>query len=72
MEFIKIFEKINNVEVPFIFKDKRQGDVAFLVADNSLAKTLLNWIPKRNIEDICRDGWNWQKTILMVFKNQIK
>ena len=61
LELIKTFQEINSVEVPFVFKDKRQGDVAFLVADNSLAKTLLNWIPKRNIEDICRDGWNWQK-----------
>ena len=23
-------------------------------------KSILNWIPKRNIDDICRDGWNWQ------------
>ena len=36
------------------------GDNAFVVADNSLAKSILNWIPKRNIDDICRDGWNWQ------------
>ncbi|MDC3047475.1 UDP-glucose 4-epimerase GalE [Prochlorococcus sp. AH-736-A21] len=61
LEFIRTFEKVNNVEVPFCFKDRRQGDSAFLVADNSLAKYLLNWIPKRNIEDICKDGWNWQK-----------
>ncbi len=61
LEFIRTFEKVNNVEIPFSFRDRRKGDKAFLVADNSLAKSLLNWTPKRNIEDICRDGWNWQK-----------
>ena len=33
---------------------------AFVVADNSLAKSILKWIPKKNIEAICRNGWNWQ------------
>ncbi len=61
LEFIRIFEKVNNVAIPYSFRDRRNGDKSFLVADNSLAKSLLNWIPKRNIEDICRDGWNWQK-----------
>ncbi len=59
-EFIKIFEKVNNVEIPFCVEERRPGDNAFVVADNSLAKLILNWAPKRNIEDICRDGWNWQ------------
>ena len=61
LELIRKFENVNNVEVPFCFEERRKGDTAFLVADNFLAKSLLNWIPKRNIEDICRDGWNWQK-----------
>ena len=36
------------------------GDNAIVIADNSLAKSILNWKPKRNLEDMCRDGWNWQ------------
>lgn len=60
LEFIVNFEKINNVKVPYTFDNRRAGDNAFVVADNSLAKSLLKWIPKKNIEDICRDGWNWQ------------
>ena len=35
-------------------------ELIFVVADNSLAKSILNWIPKKSIEDICRDGWKWQ------------
>ena len=60
LQLIKIFEKVNNVVIPFSFEDRRPGDNAFVVADNSLAKLILNWTPKRNIEDMCLDGWNWQ------------
>jgi len=60
LELIRRFEKVNNVEVPFVFDDRRVGDNAFVVADISLAKSTLNWNPKRNIDDICRDGWQWQ------------
>ena len=60
LELIKSFEKVNDVKIPFSFVDRRVGDNAFVVADNSLAKSILNWSPKRNIVDICRDGWNWQ------------
>ncbi len=59
-EFIRTFEKINNVEIPFSFVERRPGDNAFVVADNSFAKSILSWEPSRNIEDICRNGWNWQ------------
>ena len=38
LEFIRSFEKVNNVKVPFIFDERRLGDNEFVVADNSLAK----------------------------------
>ena len=60
LQLIKTFEKVNNVVIPFSYEDKRPGDNAFVVADNSLAKSILKWTPKRNIEKICEDGWKWQ------------
>ena len=60
LELIKVFEKVNNVTIPYSYVDRRIGDNAFLVANNNLAKTILEWEPKRNTHDICRDGWNWQ------------
>ena len=60
LELIKTFEKVNNVDIPFSFDKRRPGDKAIVVADISLAKLKLNWEPKYSIEDICRDGWNWQ------------
>ena len=60
LEFIRNFEKINNIEIPFSFYGRRSGDNAFVVADNSLARSTLDWVPKKTMEDICRDGWKWQ------------
>ena len=69
LELINTFQKVNNVNVPYTFKGRRYGDNAFVVADNSLAKSVLNWAPKRNLEDMCRDGWNWQLKNIMRFNN---
>ena len=60
LELIRIFEKVNNIEIPFNFVKRRLGDNAFVVADNSLAISTLKWVPKKTMEDICRDGWRWQ------------
>ena len=60
LDLIKTFEIVNNIKVPFIFSDRRKGDVCKLVADNQRAKKILNWYPTRSIEDMCRDGWRWK------------
>ena len=59
LELIKVFEIANKVDVPFIFGDRREGDFGCVVADNSLAKKVLNWTPKKSLIDMCQDGWNW-------------
>lgn len=60
LELIKAFERVNNVKTNYVFTKRRFGDNPFLVADNSLAKKILNWEPIKNIEDMCRDGWKWR------------
>ena len=63
LELISTFEKVNKCKIPYEFADKRAGDVAISIADNKKAINLLNWNPKRNIEDMCIDGWLWQQNI---------
>ena len=60
LELIKTFEKINKVKIPYVFTCRRKGDNGFVVADNTLAKSTLSWIPKMTIENMCRDGYLWQ------------
>ena len=60
LELVNTFMKINNVDVPYIFTKRREGDAETLIADNSLAYSLLTWKPSRSIEQMCLDGWRWQ------------
>lgn len=60
IQLLDTFQRVNNIKIPHKFCDRRKGDIAHVVADNSLAKKYLNWIPKRNLEDMCKDGWKWQ------------
>lgn len=60
LELIKTFEKVNNIKVPYVFVNRRLGDVCHLVADCSLASSKYNIKPKRTLNDMCRDGWNWR------------
>ena len=62
LELVKTFQKVNDVVVPYIFKSRRDGDVAFSVADNSAAKILLNWSPIRDLKTMCEDSWRWFKS----------
>ena len=60
LDLIKTFENANNVSVPFVFDKRRDGDVCHLVADNSKAKSILNWSPAKSLKEMCIDGWRWK------------
>ena len=60
LELVNTFKKINKIDVPYSFSERRSGDVSRVVADNSFGRSILNWNPIRSIEDMCRDGWNWK------------
>ena len=57
---VEIFEKVNKLKINTHFTSRRLGDKAVVYANPELALKVLNWTSKRNIEDMCRDGWNWQ------------
>ncbi len=59
LELVERFCKVNNCFIPYEFAERRPGDAPFVVADNKLAMKLLDWKPKKNLDDICKDTWNW-------------
>jgi len=65
LELIDIFEKYNNCEIPYRYKNRRIGDIAIRIASNKMACEILNWKPQKNISEMCIDGWKWQ------IKNQL-
>ncbi|MFH1030427.1 MAG: UDP-glucose 4-epimerase GalE [bacterium] len=61
LEIIKIFERVNNIKVPYKIVERRPGDIADVWADTSLANQELNWQAEKSLEDALRDAWNWEK-----------
>ena len=61
LELVKLFEQVNNVKVPYIFVERRKGDYPYVVADNSLAISKINFTPKRSLKNMCEDEWKWRK-----------
>lgn len=61
LDLVTTFERVNNVKVNYQIVDRRPGDVAACYADPSYAKDKLNWEAELDIEDMCRDGYNYIK-----------
>ena len=57
LKLINIFEKTNNIKVPFKYGSRRDGDSAICYADNKTITKILNWKPKKGYEEMCRDAW---------------
>ena len=60
LDVVKAFSKASNKEVPYKIVDRRPGDIAKCFADPSFAKEVLGWEATRDIEQMCKDSWNWQ------------
>lgn len=53
LELINIFEKVNNIKIPYIIQNKRDGDIDIVYCDNLKIKNELNWTPIHNLENAC-------------------
>lgn len=61
LDVVNAFEKVNGLKIPYVIKPRRAGDVPVCYADASKAEKILKWHAEFNLEDMCRDSWNWQK-----------
>ena len=61
LELVHAFEKVNNIKIPYVICERRPGDVDENYADASKAYREMGFKTKLDIEDACRDSWNWQK-----------
>ena len=61
LEIVKAFEKANNIQVKYEIAPRRPGDIAECFADPTKAREELNWFAEKNLEDMCKDAWNYVK-----------
>ncbi len=61
LDMVKSFEKVNEVAVPYVITDRRPGDLATCYADPAKSAEKLGWKAGKNLDDMCRDAWRWQK-----------
>jgi UDP-glucose 4-epimerase len=61
LDVLQAFEKACGRAVPYEIATRRAGDVAACYADPSFALRRLDWKATRNLDDMCRDAWNWQQ-----------
>ena len=61
LDMVKAFEKASGKPVPYKIAPRRPGDIATCYALPDKARKEIKWSAKRNLDDMCRDLWNFQK-----------
>lgn len=62
LEMVHAFEKASGVKIPYVIAPRRPGDIAECWSNPAKAAAELGWKAKFNLEDMCRDAWNWQRS----------
>lgn len=65
LDLVCAFEKTNKIKIPYEIVGRRAGDVAVCYANCEKANKELNWKAKKNIDEMCRDSWNWEVNMNM-------
>ncbi len=61
LDVIHAFEEANDLKIPYVLMERRPGDVPQCYAAPLKAEKELGWKAERDLKDMCRDSWNWQK-----------
>lgn len=61
LDLVNTFKEVNNVDVKYEIKQRRPGDIDACYADPSYAKEKLGWTAKKDINEMCRDAYNFVK-----------
>ncbi|MES2355964.1 MAG: UDP-glucose 4-epimerase GalE [Pseudomonadota bacterium] len=63
-EVVDMVRKVTGHPVPVVDNLRRAGDATRLIADSTLARKKLGWVPAyADLHNIVSDAWRWEKTI---------
>ncbi len=54
LEIVNTFQKVNNINLPYKFTERREGDLACVFADVTKAKDLLKWEANKGLDEMCK------------------
>lgn len=60
LEMINAFAEQSGKDIPYTIVERRNGDVARMLASAAKAEHLLGWKAELDIAEMCRTTWNWQ------------
>lgn len=61
LDLVHAFERASGQPIPYDLVARRPGDVDACYADPTLAKDLLGWEARRDLQTMCADSWRWQR-----------
>jgi len=61
LEVFKECENVTEKEIPLTVEPRRPGDPAVLTADNTKAKRILKWEPRRSLRHSIETAYEWEK-----------
>ena len=61
LDVVNAFIRVNGVNIPYTIMPRRAGDIATCYCNPAKAAKELGWKAQCNLDDMCRDAWNWQK-----------
>jgi UDP-glucose 4-epimerase len=63
LQVIEACRQVTEHPIPVVFGERRPGDPACLIADSSLAQSMLDWKPRFiDIEEIVQSAWRWHRS----------
>ena len=60
LDVVHTFSSVNNILIPYEIAPRRPGDISTCYADPTKSLELLGWKAEHDLQDMCRDAWNWQ------------
>ncbi|MDR6998847.1 UDP-glucose 4-epimerase GalE [Neobacillus niacini] len=61
LDLINTFQSVTSQKIPYQFVERRAGDIGICFANPEKADKVLGWKAEKNLEEMCRDTWNWQR-----------
>ncbi|MDR0943402.1 MAG: UDP-glucose 4-epimerase GalE [Ruminococcus sp.] len=63
LDIVKTFMKVNDIDVPFEYAPRRDGDVVTSFCDPTKAKREIGFTTEKTLDDMCRDSYNFIKKL---------